>query len=62
MKFFSLNNETELDDPLELSLQERMNLSVKGYRNALIGIGIVAFVILIASVYRTVFYYSNTDF
>ena len=52
---------TELDNPLELSLQERMNLSVKGYRNALIGIGIVAFVILIASVYRTVVYYSNTD-
>jgi len=56
-----LNNETELDNPIELSLQERMNLSVKGYKNALIGIGIVAIVILIASAYRTIFFYANID-
>ena len=50
-KFSSLNNETELDDPLELSLQERMSLSVKGYTNALFGIGIVAIGILVCVAY-----------
>ena len=34
-----MNNETELHDPLELSLQDRMNLSVKGYTKTLIAIG-----------------------
>jgi len=57
----ALNKGTELDNPLELSLHERMNLSVKGYKNALIGVGVVAVLLLIASVYRTVFFYANTD-
>ena len=35
-----MNNETELDDPLELSLHERMLLITKSFQSVLIGSGI----------------------
>ena len=46
-----MNNETELDDPLELSLQERMSLSVKGYTKTLVAIGVVTLAILFSALY-----------
>ena len=60
-KFFPLNNETELDDPLELSLQERMSLSVKGYTNALIGIGIITAAVFICVGYAMAIFGTWTD-
>jgi hypothetical protein len=56
-----LNNETELDDPLELSLQERMNLTIKGYSNTLIFAGIIAIVIFILGAYCITFYLNNVS-
>ena len=60
-KFSSLNNETELDDPLELSLQERMSLSVKGYTNALIFIGLVTIGILVCVAYAIIIFQTWAD-
>jgi len=40
-----LNNETELDDPLELSIQERMILQLKTYSKQMILTGIMTIVI-----------------
>ena len=47
----ALNKGTELDNPLELSLHERMNLSVKGYTKTLIAIGLVTLAILFSTLY-----------
>ena len=58
-KFYPLNNETELDDPLELSVQERMNLQLKSYSNLMILTGIFTLVILALAVYCTIFYLEN---
>ncbi len=58
-----MDNETELDDPLELSLQERMNLSIKQSDNALIWIGIVTIITIILSISGLVIYEANlSDF
>ena len=56
-----LNKGTELDDPLELSLQERMSLSVKGYTNALIFIGLVTIGILVCAAYGIVIFQTWAD-
>ena len=45
---------TELDNPLELSVEERMTLSVKGYTKTLIGIGLVTLAILFSALYAAV--------
>ena len=56
-----MNNETELDNSLELSVQERMNLSVKGYTNALIGLVVLAVFLIVVAVYGVTIYQDTVD-
>ena len=53
-----MNNETELDNSLELSVQERMNLSVKGHTNMLVGLVVLAAFLIVIAVYGVTMYLS----
>ena len=53
-----MSNETELDNSLELSVQERMNLSVKGHTNMLIGLVVLAAFLVVIAVYGVTIYLS----
>ena len=57
----ALNKGTELDNPLELSLHERMNLQLKSYSNLMTFTGIIIIVIFALGVCSILFYLENVS-